>query len=83
MTTQLATDLQATAPLQSKPHQVCPVRDRCMVTTRVDGDRPGRPIVIEQPRSTLGIPCGFELVGTVRYCHKRKKLRVGPIEVEP
>ena len=60
--TQLAIDLEPTAPLQSWPQaaqkpQVCPVRHLCLLATMRSDYR-----------------CGFEQAGTVAACPKRRRL---------
>ena len=60
MTTQLATNLPPTKPLQSRPviqPETCPVRAKCLLATM-------RPEYL----------CGFEQAGTVDGCPKRRRL---------
>ena len=69
--------VKGAAPLQSEPVaaslDVCPVRDRCMVTSHVKGKRL-EDRVVQKPRSELGIPCGFEQARNVAGCRKRQGL---------
>lgn len=77
-TIEIPEDAGTVAPLQSAPQmapELCPVRDRCMVTTHVKGKRLEQRIV-QRPRSETAILCGFEIAGTVADCPKRRKLEV-------
>ncbi len=47
---------------------VCEFRDQCFMPVIVDG------VQVEATRSTLGIPCGFEVAHTLEYCRRRRVL---------
>ena len=51
----------------------CVKRPLCMMTTHVNGRRLEQRVV-EKPRAEVGMPCGFELAGTVEGCPKRRGL---------
>lgn len=60
---------------------LCPVRDRCMVPVVVK--RCKDTVSTEKARADLGVPCGFELAGTVKRCPKRGRLEVVEHENSP
>jgi len=68
--TQLAIDLPTAAPIRSVVQsatlpETCPVRDRCLIPQRVNGE------IVMLPRTAEQV-CGFEQAGMVRACHKRR-----------